>query len=361
MTKPKLFLTTEDPYVVYGPGDKIRGTANLELVNPLLAKYVIVSLLAGCRITPFNGKTNTQNFFHKQFRVPFHNRREDKSKQLKHGSHTWDFEFNIPTTNDLPPSFYFRDEVGCIEVLYCLVMCIYKQTASGLSKDDMATLTIKYSPKRSPSLLIDSRVLQLRASLEVQKRPGDQGLLKSQRRKVPLFLQRLTRRHKFGRERFDVTLCLPRYAAFTDHMDISLKIQTEDQDPMRILEIRLTRVEYRLIASTRVTYDQASRHHRQQIQCCVCNCSAFLGVNGGWVSLRRYAPFRVQPKIHGMPLDKNTFSTFGPSFATDNIIREYTLDIDLFILIYGKLQRFRYEDNELIVVPQEVYLRRSEE
>ncbi|KAK5948407.1 hypothetical protein OHC33_010581 [Knufia fluminis] len=357
MTHPTLFLTTEDPYAIYGPGENVRGTANLESVEPVQAKYIIIFILAGCRVTSTGTKAAKQTFFHKQFKVPFRNKRGNAARQLSAGQHKWNFEFMMPASNELPPSFFYRDQEGSVEVWYRLVMCLYKSDSTGPAKDDMKTLTIKYSPKRSPSIVADGPLSQLCQSVPV-KRYGDEVHFRRQktRMRIPRMIRRALGRRQPYEERFHVTIWVPRVAPFSDHLDISLKVQTEIDDPLRVVEVRLTKVEYRLWATTRIAYDQTVRTRRHQIQSNVCTCNSLLELNSYWVSLRRHAPFRIQPKIHGVPLDKNSFSTLGPSFGTNNILREYSLDIDLFLLIYGKTHRARFENNELILLPYEMHL-----
>lgn len=352
--KPALFLTTEDPYTVYGPGDKVSGTANLDVINPMLAKYIIVSLLAGCRITAAGEKPAKQTFFHKQFKVPFHNKREDPDRQLCPGQHKWDFEFRMPSSNDLPPTFSYRDVDGTAEILYCLLMCVYKKDSTGPTKDNMCTLPIKYSPKRSPSIIIDSSLSVLCQHLQV-KRAIDEGLGESPKRRMPRIIKKILNRSKMEQEPFHVTLWLPRYAAFTDHMDISLKVQTDDKNHERSVQVRLTRVEYRLWSLTRIAQNHTSRTRRHRIQANICTCSSLLQIKH-WTSLRAHAPFRVQPRAHGLPLDKDSFSSLSPSFGAQNIVREYSLDIDVFLSIYGTVHRARFENNELVLLPHEMHL-----
>ncbi|KAK5094220.1 hypothetical protein LTS08_008711 [Lithohypha guttulata] len=230
-TEHHLFLTTEDPYATYAPGDKVCGTANLEIVNPLLAKYVIVSLLAGHRVTAAEAKPSKQNFFHKQFTIPFHNKREDPARVLSSGKHKWKFEFTLPKSNQLPPSFCYRDELGSAEVLYCLVMGVYKTDSTCPSKETMCTLPIKYTPKRSPSISIESSASYVCQHLLVKLPDG--GVFPA-RRKHSAFqiVKQIINRQKPAEELLHATLWLPRYAAFNDHMDVSLKIQTHDEDPL---------------------------------------------------------------------------------------------------------------------------------
>lgn len=355
-----LFLTTDDPYVTYSPGDKIRGTANLHLSKPLLAKYIIISLLAGCRIGRPGGKPGSlvkQLSFLKQFKVPFHNKREDPAKQLCTGQHKWDFEFDLPSTNKLPPSFYYRDKHGSAEIIYCLVMCAYTSDARPPTKDNMCTLTIKYYPKRSPTLLLDTSLSQLCQSIVV-KRPQDAGMMRRRRDAFPRLLRRAVRRQKFEEETFHVTMCVPRYAVFSEHMDISLKVQSESDDYSYAVEVRLTEVHYRLWSSTRIAYGQVSRVCRHQVQSNDIPCGSILAIDSHWESLRRNAPFRVQPRLQNMQLDKNehAFGTLGPSFGTQHIVREYSLDIDIFLTIYGRSHRVRFDKNELILLPYDLHL-----
>ena len=356
MTKPTLFLTTEDPYAIYGPGEKIRGTANLDISSPTLIRYLIVSLLAGCRITTAGVTAAKQTFFHRQFKVPFHNKQDIPARALAAGPHKWSFDFTMPSSNELPPSFFYRDLEGSVEILYCLVMCVYKSNSTGPSKENMNTLTIKYSPKRSQSTILDASSPQLCQSLSVERYGDEQQFQRHKPRiRVPRILERTLRRRQPVQECFHVTVWMPRFAPFTDHLDISLRVQADNEDPLRIIEVRLTKVEYRLWATTRIAYNEVQRTRRHQIQTNVCTCNNLLELNSYWVSLRRHAPFRVQPKIHGIPLDKNSFSTLGPSFATGNVLREYTLDVDLFLRIYGKTHRIRFEHNELILLPHEIH------
>lgn len=356
MTKPTLFLTTEDPYAIYGPGEKIRGTANLENVDPVLPKYIIVSLLAGCRATSNGVVGAKQTFFHKQFKVLFHNKHEDAARGLPPGEHKWDFEFCMPATNDLPPSFYYHDEDGSVEVLYCLVLCVYKSNSKP-SKENMCTLKIKYSPKRSPSVVLNGPTSQQCQPLLV-RRYDDEGQDRRHmsRIRLPRILDRALHGHRPQQECFHVTLWVPPCAPFTDHMDMYMKVLPENEDPFRVVEIRLMKVEYRLWATTRVAYNNVLRTRRHLIQSNTCTCNTLLDLSGYSVSLRRHAPFRIQPKIHGIPLDNNSFSTLGPSFATSNILREYSLDIDVFLWIYGKTQRVRFDNNELILLPYDMHL-----
>lgn len=352
-----LFLTTEDPYAIYSPGDKIRGTANLDLERPLLAKYIIVSLLAGCRIGRPGGKPGSlvkQLSFLKQFKVPFHNKREDPAKQLSPGKHKWDFEFDLPSSNKLPPSFFYRDQDGSAEIIYCLVMCAYTSDIRGPTKVNMCTLTIKYSPRRSPKLLLDTSLSQLCQSIVV-KHPQEAGMTRRRRDAFPQLLRKAVRRQKLEEETFHVTMCIPRYAVFSEHMDISLRVQSDNDKYSYAVDVRLTEVHYRLWSSTRIAYGQVSRVCRHQVQGNVMTCGSILAVDL-WESLRRNAPFRVQPRLHGMPLDKHAFGTLGPSFGTQHIVREYSLDIDIFLSIAGKSHRVRFEKNELILLPYELHL-----
>ncbi|KAK5095871.1 Arrestin domain-containing protein 1 [Exophiala xenobiotica] len=356
MITPTLFLTTEDPYAIYGPGEKIRGTANLDNADPVLPKYIIVSLLAGCRVTSNGAAGAKQTFFHKQFKVPFHNKREDAARELAPGQHKWNFEFTMPAANDLPPSFHYRDGDGSVEVLYCLVLCVYK-TNSRPSKENMCTLKIRYSPKRSPSITVNGSLSQRCQPLLV-KRYDDEGQARRHKPRIrlPRVVERALRGQRPEQECFHVTIWLPSNAPFTDHMDLYMKVLPGNDDPLRVVEVRLTKVEYRLWATTRVAYNDTLRTRRHQIQSNVFICNTLLELSSYWVSLRRHAPFRIQPKIHGVPLGKDSFSTLGPSFATSNVLREYSLDIDLFLLIYGKTHRVRFENNELILLPHELQL-----
>lgn len=353
-----LFLTTEDPYAVYAPGDQVRGTAHLELEKPLLAKYIIVSLLAGCRIGHPGGKPGSvvkQLSFLKQFKVPFHNKREDPAKQLSSGKHKWDFEFKLPSSNELPPSFFYRDQDGTAEIIYCLVMCAYKSDAQGPSRDNMCTLTIKYAPKRCPTLPLDTSFSQLCQSV-LAKRPRNDHAPRRRRSTLPRLIRRAVRRQRLEEESVHVTLCIPRYAVFSEHMDISLKVQTRNDDYLYDVDARLTEVHYRLWASTRISCGQVSRVCRHQVQMNIMTCGNGLDLDSHWLSLRRNAPFRVQTRLHGMPFDQHGFSTLGPSFGTQHIVREYTLDIDIFLSLHGKSHRVRFEKNELILLPHETHL-----
>lgn len=355
-----LFLITDDPYATYSPGDKIRGTANLDLQRPLLAKYIIVSLLAGCRIGRPGGKPGSlvkQLSFLKHFKVPFHNKREDPAKQLCQGKHKWEFEFDLPSSNKLPPSFFYRDQHGSAEIVYCLVMCAYTSGVRGLTKENMCTLTIKYSPKRSPTLMLDTSLSQLCQSLLV-KRPQEADMPMRRRRTFPRLLRRALRRQKLEEETFHITMCIPKYAVFSEHMDIALKVQSDNEDYSCAMEVRLTEVHYRLWSSTRIAYDQVSRICRHQVQSNVMTCGSMLAIDSRWESLRRNAPFRVQPRLHSIPLDRDAdaFGTIGPSFGTQHIVREYSLDIDIFLSIYGQSHRVRFENNELILLPYEIHL-----
>ena len=354
--KPNLFLTIDDPYAIYGPGEKIAVSANLDTVNPVLAKYIIVSLLAGCRVTASTStKPAKQTFFHKQFKVPFHNKREDPGRQLSQGQHKWDFEFRLPSANGLPPSFCYRDQDGSAEILYCLVACIYKSNSTGPTKENMCTLPIKYSPKRSPGFAIDCTVAFLCQPLMVKLLDDGRHPYKTSKR-IPHVFRRIVNRNKICEERLHITLSLPAYAAFTEHMDISIKVETADDDPLRYVQARLVKVEYRLWAITGIVHQQESRTHRHQIQSNSCSCSTLLDTNCLWASLRRHAPFRVQPRLHGLPLGKDSFSSLSPSFGSQNIIREYALDVDLFLAIQGVVYRVRFEDNELVLLPHEIHL-----
>lgn len=357
MTKPMLFLTTEDPYAIYGPGEKIRGTANLDLVEPVQAKRITVSMLAGCRVTSVGEKPAKQTFFHKQFKVPFHNKRENAARELSVGQHKWNFDFTMPSSNELPPSFFYRDQEGSVEIRYWLVMCVHKNDTTPPTKENLNTLTIKYSPKRSPSIIVDASLSQLCQSLPVE-RDGDEIQFQPHRSRtrIPRIIKRALGRLQPEQECFHVTIWIPRFAPFTDHMDISLKVQTENEDSLRIVEVRLKKVQFRLWATTRVTCNEMMRTRRHEIQSNTCTCNSLLGLNSYSVSLRRHAPFRIQPRIHGVPLDKTSFSTLGPSFATSNVLREYSLDVDIFLLIYGKIHRIRFENNELILLPHELHL-----
>lgn len=353
--KPVLSLTTEDPYAIYGPGDKVVGKANFDVVNTILAKYIIVSLLAGCRITATGAKPPKQTFFHKQFKIPFHNKREDPERQLVPGQHKWDFEFRLPSSNDLPPTFCYKDPDGTAEILYCLVMCVYKKDSLGPTKENMCTLPIKYSPKRSPAIVIDSSLSVLCQHLEVKRR-ADEGCIEAPKSRIPRIITRIVKRPKVEQECFHVTLWLPRFAAFTDHMDICLKVQTDNENPQRVVQVRLMRVEYRLWALTRIAQEQTFRTQRHQIQANAFPCSSLLESNGLWKSLRQHAPFRIQPRLHGLPLGKDSFSSLCPSFGAQNIVREYSLDIDIFLSIHGTTHRARFEDNELVLLPHEMHL-----
>lgn len=353
-----LFLTTDDPYAIYSPGDKIRGTANLDLEKPLLAKYIIVSLLAGCRVGRAGGKPGSlvkQLSFLKQFKVPFHNKREDPARQLCAGKHKWDFEFDLPASNKLPPSFFYRDQDGSAEIIYCLVMCAYTSGARGPTKDNMCTLTIKYSPKRSPALLLDPSFSQSCKSLLV-KRSHEADTFGPRRSALTQLLRRAIRRQKLEEENFHITICVPNHAVFSEHMDVRLKVQSDNDDYSYAVEVRLVEVHYRLWASTRISHGQGSRVCRHQVQGNVMACGSVLNTDSHWIYLRRHAPFRIQPRLHGMPLDKHAFSTLGPSFGTQHIVREYSLDIDVFLSIYGRSHRVRFEKNELILLPYEFHL-----
>lgn len=359
--KPNLWMTVEDPYAVYGPGDKVRGTAHVEVVNPLLTKYIIVSLLAGSRISPSVGdKPTKQSFFHKQFKIPFHNRSENPSKILGEGAHKWDFEFTFPKTNDLPPSFIYKDPTGTAEILYCLVMCVYKSASTGPSKENMSTLPLKYSPKRHTDVVEEGSATNKYLCQPLLVRPNRPPL---QRSRIPQLINHILHKKRMEHEKFHITLWLPRYTAFTDHIDMSLKIESarkaDDTEasqhrPMQSSQARLMRVEYRLWASTRVTHGQSSRASRHQVQNNVCHSSTLLETDKHWSSLRRHAPFRVQPRLHGMPFDKVSFGSLSPSFAWHNIVREYTLDVDIFIKLCGVVHRVRFENNELVILPQEI-------
>lgn len=362
-TKPVLWMTVEDPYAVYGPGDKVRGTAHVEVVNPLLTKYIIVSLLAGNRISPGVGEKPTkQSFFHKQFKIPFHNRREDAQRCLSAGAHEWEFEFTFPQTNDLPPSFIYKDSDGTAEILYCLVMCVYRSASTGPNKENMSTLPIKYSPKRSASMAVDGSKSNKYLCQPLLVKPS---LPRLERSRIPQFINHILHKQRIDRERFHVTLWLPRYATFTDHIDMSLKIEavpkknintTPQHGPMNSIQARLVRIEYRLWALTTIMHDEASRTSRHQVQNNVCHSSTLLETNEHWASLRRHAPFRVQPRLHGMPFDKVSFGSLSPSFGWQNIIREYSLDVDIFIKLFGAVHRVRFENNELVILPHDVYL-----
>lgn len=357
-TSAALFITTEDPYAIYSPGDKVKGTANLTLQQPLLAKYVIVSLLAGCRVgRPGSGPASLVNqlSFLKQMKVPYHNPGEDPARQLTVGKHQWDFEFDLPSSNGLPPSFCYRDQDGSAEIVYCLVMFAYTSNARSPTKENMCTLAIKYSPKRSPSLLIDPSFNQSCQSLLV-RRPCDTDSSALRRHPILRTLRRAVARRKLDEENFHITIDVPRYAVFSEHMDVRLKIQSDDDDYSYAVEVQLIEVHYRLWAVTRIAHGQQSRVGRHQVQRNVMACGNALSTDIHWIFLRRHAPFRVQPRLHGMPLDKHAFSTLGPSFGTQHIVREYCLDVDVFLSIYGKSHRIRFEKNEVTLLPNEFHL-----
>lgn len=356
-TAPSLFLTTEDPYAIYSPGDKVRGTAHLSLQKPLLAKYVIVSLLAGCRVS----RPGTEPVslikklpFLKQMKVAFHNKQEDPAHQLSIGKHKWDFEFDLPSSNRLPPSFCYRDQDGSAEVVYCVIMFAYP-SPGGSIKDNVCTLNIKYSPKRSLSLLLDPSFHQSCQSLLVT-RLHDPYSTSSRRYTFSRLMKRVTGRRKLEEENFHVTISVPRHAVFSEHMDIRLKVQSDEDDYSYAVEVRLIEVHYRLWAVTRIAHGPESRVGRHQVQANVMACGNVLNTDIHWIYLRRHAPFRVQPRLHEMPLDKHAFSTLGPSFGTQHIVREYSLDIDVFLSIYGKSHRIRFEKNEITLLPYELYL-----
>lgn len=164
------------------------------------------------------------------------------------------------------------------------------------------------------------------------------------------------KREKREEENFHITVRVPRHAAFSEHMDIKLKVQSEHDDYSYAVEVRLIEVHYRLWAVTRIAHGQESRVRRHQIQDNVMACGNVLNTDIHWIFLWRHAPFRVQPRLHEVPLDKHALSTLGPSFGTEHIVREYSLDIDVFLSIYGRSHRIRFENNAITLLPYDLHL-----
>jgi len=352
----KIFLTTQDPYGIYGPGDKLRGTANLFTSEALLVRSIKVVCSAACRAYTFSkekklSKSATQTLFTKSVTV-YENKKQDLSCQLSPGEHKWNYSCTLPSSNRLPPSFDYQDEDGVAEVFYVMVMRI-DSTALGSDQSNYY-LKFKYSPRRMPFTDGNGPLSQLSAPLLVRRKQHDD--LQRRKKNVLGAIRRQLSRNAHKHELFRVVLLLPRYAAFSEHMDISLKVETGlDSFSCGGMDLTLAEVKYQLWASTRVAFDQTSRTHQHLVQQESVFSVSRLSPNNHWLSLDRWAPFRVQPRRYGMPLDKHSFGTLGPSFGTHNIVREYKLDIILLIKAWGKDYRVTFEDNELIVLPHDMH------
>lgn len=351
--KLKFFLTVDQPYTTYGPGDTVRGTATLAINSPLLSKCVIVSLLAICRITNCsNPRTPQKHFLHKQFKILLHNKRLDPSKRLSQGQHKWNFEFRLPSTNQLPPSFVYKDENGTAEVLYCVAIAVYRSNSASTTT---FTSPIQYAPKRHGTPMPDAAVY-LKNQLTIRMpMSGDGGWSrKTQKLKYCERLARLLGVRRATEQQVQVTLWLPQQVPFSDHLDLSVKVETQGENAW--MQARLIRVEYRLWASTRIGDRHAPRTLRHQLQENICPCSTILDSTGLWTSIRRHAPFRVQPLLSGTALDKRTYSCLCPSFGTHNLLREYVLDVSLFVSVCDVVHKIGFEGNGLVLLPHEFYV-----
>ncbi|KAJ9653092.1 hypothetical protein H2198_007706 [Neophaeococcomyces mojaviensis] len=356
MDKFKIFLTTQDPYGIYGPGDKLRGTANLFTPEALVVRSIRVICSAACRVHTFDQqkkllKSATQVLFTKSVTV-YERKKQESSRHLSPGDHKWNYSCALPSSNRLPPSFDYRDHDGTAEVLYVVVMRV---DSSSLASDrSHCYLKFKYSPRRASFVDADEPLSQLSASLLVKRREKDK--IPGWKKCIPDAIRKRLSRRDVKHESFRVVLLLPRYAAFSEHMDISIKVETVPKGlPLGGFDLTLAEVKYQLWASTRVAFDRTSRARQHLVQQESVFSVSRLSANNHWLSLRRWAPFRVQPRLYGMPLDKDSFSTVGPSFGTQNIVREYKLDIILLITAWGKNYRVTFEDNEMIVLPHEMH------
>lgn len=355
MDKTRTYLTTQDPYGIYGPGDKIWGTANLFSVEPLLIRGVKVICSAVCRVFTFDQqrkpvKSALQVLFTKSMMV-YDGKKQNSSHALTPGIHKWNYSCTLPPSNQLPPSFDYRDQEGTAEVMYVVVMRI---DGDGLTSDQSRCyLKFKYAPRRSLSLASEEPLLRLSELLLIKRAKDTHGWKKG----VPDAIRRRVFKWDNKHHYFRITMLLPHCAAFSEHMDISVKVESisNDQDPNSAIEFDLTlsEVEYQLWASTRVAFDKTSRFKQHLVQQESIHSISSLSANEHWISLRRKAPFRVQPRLYGMPFDKTSFSTIGPSFGTQNVMREYKLNIILFIVAWGETHRVSFEDNEVIVLPHE--------
>lgn len=356
--KLSFFPLVDQPYTIYGPGDTVRGTANLTLDSPLLSKYVLVSLLAACQvITPSSyPRCTKKHILHKQLQILSHNRRLDPSRQLLKGQHKWDFEFSLPKANDLPPSFCYRDADGCVDVIYCIAMAVYRAEEASASKNSTSTVAIQYSPKRVARIgPAPDCAVYLRQHFMVKLSDIGRWRMPTQCNNFSR-LMHLIKNVREKEESLQLTLWLPRYAAFSEHIDLSVKLETEKEDPLRIIQARLKRVEYRLWALTRIGDRRKQRTERIQVQKNVCPCSTILDTNGFWTSLRRHAPFRVHPLRPGIALDDLNFTSISPSFGMHNVVREYELDVSLFVSVCNVVHRITFESNELVLLPREFYV-----